>query len=256
MTDLPPEVAGTTTRYLELIDKALPGRVTGFYLTGSVPLGDYRPGRSDIDGVAVVSSVVSAALVREVHEQLPSAPAFDVTYVTAADLAAAPDRGKPVVFTQDGVLKEVPSDGPVSPVLWSELARQSIAVRTAPGLLVHDDQEALEAFTRDNLTSYWAPQFDQLESGADGKPDDEVVPDWVLPWFMLGVPRLHALLATGNIISKTGAGEHALVAFPEWAPLLNRCLDHRAGKPDTFTYADARTAVPFGRKVITEALAL
>ncbi|NEA33502.1 aminoglycoside adenylyltransferase domain-containing protein [Streptomyces sp. SID13031] len=257
MTDLPAEVTGMTVRYLELIDQVLPGQVTGFYLTGSVPLGDFRPGRSDIDGVVILASpLADASPVREVHEQLPLAPAFDVTYLTAADLAVAPDSSKPVVFTLDGVFKEAPSGGPVSPVLWSELARQSLALRTAPGLVVHDDQKALEVFTRDNLRTFWASQFDQLEAATAESPDDEVAPDWVLPWVMLGVPRLHALLATGNIISKTAAGEHALIAFPEWATLLHRCLDHRAGKPETFTAADAKTAVPFGRQVITTALAL
>jgi hypothetical protein len=256
---LPAGVSGTTTRYLELIDQALPGQVTGLYLTGSIPLGDFRPGFSDIDGVVVVASPlteVEVAAVRGVHKQLPSSPAFDVTYLTAADLAVAPDATKPVLFTLDGVVKEAPFGGPVSPVLWSELARQSIGLRSVPGLVVHDDQEALEAFTRDNLTSYWAGRFDALEAAFADHPDGEVVDAWILPWVMLGVPRLHALLATGNIISKTGAGEHALVAFPEWSPLLHRCLDHRAGKPDTFTVADANSAVPYGRKVITTALAL
>lgn len=37
----------------------------------------------------------------------------------------------------------------------------------------------------------------------------------ILPWVVLGVRRLHVLLATGNIISKTAAGEHALTAFAE-----------------------------------------
>jgi hypothetical protein len=257
MTPVPPEVASTTARYLELIDEALPGQVTGLYLTGSVPLGDFRPGHSDIDGVVVVASpLLDASAVKAVHEQLPSAPAFDVTYLTAADLAAPPDAGKPVVFTLDGVFKEAPSGGPVSPVLWSEMARQSIAVRAVPGLVVHDDQDALEAFTRNNLKTYWTSQLDQLETTTAPQPDDAPVPDWVLPWIVLGVPRLHALLATGNIISKTRAGEHALIAFPEWSPLLNRCLDHRAGKPETFTTADAKAAVPYGRQVITAALEL
>jgi hypothetical protein len=256
---LPAEVSGTTTRYLELIDQALPGQVTGFYLTGSIPLGDFRRGFSDIDGVVVVAAPlteVDVAAVRGVHEQLPSSPAFDVTYLTAADLAVAPDATKPVVFTLDGEFKEAPFGGPVSPVLWSEMARQSIALRDAPGLTVHDDQEALEAFTRDNLTSYWAGRFDALEAAFADHPDDEVVDAWILPWVMLGVPRLHALLATGNIISKTGAGEHALIAFPEWSLLLHRCLDHRAGKPDAFTVTDAKSAVPYGHKVITTALAM
>jgi hypothetical protein len=79
---------------------------------------------------------------------------------------------------------------------------------------------------------------------------DKALPDQVV------VPRLHALLATGNIVSKTGAGEHALTAFPEWSDLITRSLSHRAGQPITFTAADAKTAVPYGRKVIAEALAL
>jgi hypothetical protein len=220
-------------------------------------LGDYRPGFSDIDGVVVVASpLTDVSVVREVHEQLPSAPAFDVTYLTAADLAVAPDATKPVVFTLDGEFKEAPFGGPVSPVLWSELARQSTALRSVPDLVVHDDQEALEAFTRDNLTSYWAGRFDALEAAFADHPEDEIVAAWILPWVILGVPRLHALLATGNIISKTAAGEHALIAFPEWAPLIHRCLDHRSGKPETFTVADAKSAVPYGHKVITTALAL
>ncbi|MEV8379114.1 aminoglycoside adenylyltransferase domain-containing protein [Kribbella sp. NPDC056861] len=257
MTPVPPEVTALAAQYLELVDEALPGQVTGLYLTGSVPLGDFRPGHSDIDGVVVTASpLLDASAVRAVHEQLPTAPAFDVTYLTAADLAAPPDAAKAVVFTLDGVFKEAPLGGPVSPVLWSELARQSLAIRTTPDLVVHDDQEALEAFTRHNLQTYWTAQLDQLETATATQPDDAPVPDWVLPWVVLGVPRLHALLATGNIISKTRAGEHALIAFPEWAPLLNRCLDHRAGKPETFTTADARSAVPYGRKVITAALEL
>jgi hypothetical protein len=177
-------------------------------------------------------------------------------YLTADDLASPPDPGKPVVFTLDGVFKEAQYGGPVGPVLWSEMARQSVAVRSTPGLVVHDDQQALVDHTRGNLTLYWEPSLDQLVSGTAELPDDELIPDWVLPWFVLGVPRQHALLATGNIVSKTGAGEHALTAFPEWSGLINRCLDHRAGQPIKFTAADAKSAVTFGRQVITSALTL
>jgi len=243
--NLPDDVTATTSQYLELIDKALPDQVVGLYLTGSIPLDDFRPGRSDVDGVVVVADPLKdVEAVREVHAQLPLKPAFDVTYLTADDLASAPDASKPVVFTLDGVFKDAPSGGPVSPVLWSELARQSLPVRTAPGLVVHDDQEALVEFTRGNLTSYWTPTFDQLESATADLPDDDVVPDWVLPWCVLGVPRLHALLATGKIVSKTAAGEHALTAFAGWFDLITRCLQHRTGQPITFTAADAKNSHP------------
>jgi hypothetical protein len=115
VTELPEVVTATTAQYLDPIDKALPGQVAGLYLTGSVPL--------------------------------------DVTYLTAAQLAVPPDPEKPVVFTLDGVFKVAPHGGPVSPVLWSEMARNAVPVRTAPGLVVHDDQQALRDFTRGNLTS-------------------------------------------------------------------------------------------------------
>ena len=84
---LPAEVEAITSQYLALTDDLLPGRILGFYLTGSIPLGDFHPGRSDIDGVVVVDGPVDEADVRPIHEKLPERPYFDVTYLTADALA-------------------------------------------------------------------------------------------------------------------------------------------------------------------------
>jgi hypothetical protein len=65
-------------------------------------------------------------------------------------------------------------------------------------------------YTRDNLTSYSARMLDQVETATAALPDDEVLEAWVVPWCVLGIPRLHALLATGNIISNGAAGGHAV----------------------------------------------
>jgi hypothetical protein len=40
--------------YLRLVDTMLPERVVGFYVVGSAALGEHRPGRSDVDFVAVL----------------------------------------------------------------------------------------------------------------------------------------------------------------------------------------------------------
>lgn len=85
-------------------------------------------------------------------------------------------------------------------------------------------------------------------------PDDQVLDDWIVPWCTLGIPRLHALLATNQFVSKTGAGQHAIATFPQWAALSKRCLAHRAGTPQTFTAADAKQSVTFGRTTIADAL--
>jgi Nucleotidyltransferase domain len=50
--DLPSDVRDATDRHLAVLDAVAPGLVGGLYLTGSVTLGDYQPGRSDIDFMA------------------------------------------------------------------------------------------------------------------------------------------------------------------------------------------------------------
>ena len=183
-------------------------------------------------------------------------PAYDVCYLTAEDLASPPRRDRPVAFTQDGEFRSIAGGGPVTPLLWSELARHAIAVRPCPGLVVADDDAALQAFTVDNLSSYWKPHLDQVAAYLAGKSDDDPIDGWVVGWTVLGIPRLHALLATGAIVSKTAAGLYGAERFPQWAELCRRCVDERAGKPQRYTIADALAAVAFGRLVIEDALRL
>jgi hypothetical protein len=254
--NLPAEVEAVTMQYLALTDAALPGRVRGLYLTGSIPLGDFRPGRSDIDGVVVVDTPVTEDDVRPIHEKLPGGPYFDVTYLTAEALAVAPDRSTPVVHTIDGQFKDPAAAGSVSPVLWSELARQSLAIRAVPGLVVHDDQQALVDHTRDNLHAYWKVKLAELAATVTPRPTDEVLADWIVPWFVLGIPRLHALLATGNVVSKTAAGEYGAGVFPAYADLCRRAIEHRAGQNVVFTVADVAPTIAFGEAVIASAAEL
>ncbi|SDZ49277.1 Nucleotidyltransferase domain-containing protein [Saccharopolyspora shandongensis] len=48
------DLATAVTRYLATADRLLPGMITGFYVVGSAALGGWRPGRSDVDFIAVV----------------------------------------------------------------------------------------------------------------------------------------------------------------------------------------------------------
>src|ERR1700735_1070709 len=62
-----PTVERSVKRYLSPLDDLLGGVVTGFYLVGSVALGAYREGRSDIDFVAVVEGDLSGAELRRLR---------------------------------------------------------------------------------------------------------------------------------------------------------------------------------------------
>src|SRR5687768_11966485 len=83
----------TCATYLELADRHAPGLVQGLYLQGSVALGDYRPGVSDIDFVAVVSGTPDVRALEVIHAELRRVHGgtfFDGLYVDAADLRRPP----------------------------------------------------------------------------------------------------------------------------------------------------------------------
>jgi predicted nucleotidyltransferase len=62
---LPAPASEVVGDLLARLDRALPGRVEGLYVVGSAAMGAFRPGRSDVDFVAIVDRNLSRAeLVR------------------------------------------------------------------------------------------------------------------------------------------------------------------------------------------------
>jgi hypothetical protein len=57
---LPALVRDAVDDLLERVDRALPGRVDGFYVVGSVSLGAFRSQRSDVDFVSNLSELSDA----------------------------------------------------------------------------------------------------------------------------------------------------------------------------------------------------
>lgn len=51
---LPAPAQAVVDDLLARVDRAVPGRIIGFYVVGSASTGAFRAGRSDIDFVAVV----------------------------------------------------------------------------------------------------------------------------------------------------------------------------------------------------------
>lgn len=74
---------------------------------------------------------------------------------------------------------------------------------------------------------------------------------------MLGLSRLHHLLATGRLTSKSGAGAHALDAFGgRWRLLLTEALSYRATGERVGALSDEQLAadtVEFCELVIEDA---
>ncbi len=227
----PHEVRTVCEGYLALVDEAVPGLVEGLYLHGSLGFGEWYAGRSDVDFVAVTSrrpDVPEVRVLERVHERLDETfprPAYDGFYVTWDDLAAPADRCPDVPCTWGGQWRDQ-GRFDVSPVTWHELAGHGVTVRgpQLDGVPIWTDQQALRASTHENLPTYGADRVAALAQFPTAAARGDIV-----SWHVLGIPRLHHLLATDRLTSKDGAGRHAVEAFGErWRPLVAEALAYRA----------------------------
>jgi hypothetical protein len=257
---LPSEVTATMSAYARLVDEKLPGRIRGLYLTGSVALDDYRPGRSDIDFVAVSDTALEPSeleMLRYVHTELGRilpAPKLDGVYLTWSSLAAAP-VGLSAPYCLRGQF-EPKGDFAINPVTWWTLHRHPLSLRGPAEPAVHHDDQMLRQWCRENLQSYWG---DYVRSARRyGMIRLYSLLRELVVWGVLGVARPHATIRTGNMISKTAAGAYALDVFPSrWSAIIREALAGRCGSDRTSylnIFARRRDALAFMEYVISDAL--
>jgi hypothetical protein len=145
-------------RFLAGLDQVLPGRIVGFVVTGSAVLGDWRPGRSDLDFIALTETPLAEAEVAALasfHRSFRRAsprPELDGLYVTRAQLSADP-RGLVVPRVLDGVL--CPHDTyAANPVAWCTVARNPWCLRGQLPRGLWNDAAILRDWCRSNLEGY------------------------------------------------------------------------------------------------------
>lgn len=245
MTNLPAEARAPLDEYLTALDAALAGRATGVYLTGSAALGDWRPGRSDLDIVVVTGEELGESgltALEELHAVVSGRPYRDAIYVPAATIGS---RRSDVTFPAavDGFFHR--EGHRPEPVLWASLHRHAVTLRgpEASGLGDDPGQVWLRDFCRNNLESYWRPWAANGRRGLSSQNPSRPLDPHRVVWAALGPGRLHATIATGEIISKTAAAAYTARLLPASDRLLERAKAHRLGDDGVpFTVADGLAA--------------
>lgn len=259
---LPAAARAAVEGLLARLDRALPGRIEGFYVVGSACLGAFHPERSDVDFVAIVGAGLTereARRLRTVHGRLwAGALVRDValrrrwpvvcngSYLTADALARSPLEVTPLAGQVAGRFAIATPGFDVNPVTWHTLARHGIAVRgpEPSALSIRTDPDELAAWTIDNLNGYWRRWVARAR-----RPGPATLRALPRPgaatalsrrftaWGVLGAPRLHYTLVTGEIATKEEAGRYALEAFgPGWRPLIEEALAFWRGAPAVAPY--------------------
>ncbi|GAB2858663.1 aminoglycoside adenylyltransferase domain-containing protein [Nocardioides pacificus] len=259
--DLPAPVRGVCDGWLAAIDARAPGLVEGLYLRGGLAFGEWVEGRSDVDFVATLSRRPGDADVDALEDShasladdLPGVP-FDGLHLLADDLTRPPAQCPDVPCVLHHHF-EAEATHDVNPVTWHELAERGVTVRgpDVATLGIRTDPAALEAFTRDNLDTYWRATAAALAAQpAEGAREDACC------WCVLGVARLHHLLVTGELTTKSGAGRWGLGFYPEqFSRVLREALRVREGGPDEFAddpCARGRDTAAFTTYVVEQGVA-
>lgn len=172
--------------------------LTALWAHGSLASGDFVPGRSDLDLVALVPAPVTAAQrlgLQRIHERLigeePLAAELHCTYIAAGDQH---DPGRDHVTWAHQELFE----RPVSPVSRRELLQGGVRLLgPAPETVIPAITDAeLAAYIRGDLRDYWYPHT--------GKPDLWQADIWV-DLGMLTLARAGVTLREGRLITKREA---------------------------------------------------
>lgn len=173
--DLPQDAAASISRFLTTVDDQVPGLVEAVWVEGSIVLGDYQPGISDVDLVVLARR----PLTKRDRIRVPSP--LQVTWTSRGALAT------------------------LSPITAATLHRHGISVRgPGPRSIVSDVSRAeLNAYLVDNLATYWQPWLTRARR--DPLFRLTCVHPRRLEWGALGVPRQYVTAIDGTIVSKSAA---------------------------------------------------
>lgn len=238
---LPKDAARAVGSYLRSADRLMPGALTACAVSGSIALGAYRPGRSDIDLVSVLSdewrqhrSLMARLRVLH-HSQLPRltvraargmgfSACCNTVFVWETELAR-PVTEIGAIASHVGEIFEPRGAFDVNPVIWKELVDGGISVlgKDVSEWGLDPEPGALRNWVADNLREYWAPLAESVSSGRRRLTASGV------EWCLLGPARMHHTLMTGEILSKEAAGHHALEEYPAHSRIVAVALAHLHG---------------------------
>jgi hypothetical protein len=236
-------------RYLRGVDALLPGQVSGFYLVGSAALGAYRERRSDIDFIAVLDGDPGTREVRRLRIQharsalrtgtralatrrSPLTGTCNGVFIRRRDLTAAVTTIRPIAAHCGHEFTIGTGGSDISPVAWKVFAERAITLRgPEPSFLMLDPQpELLAAWNLENLENYWRPWATSTQWPV--RAGWRMRPRYSTAWGVLGAPRLHHTIATGEVVSKETAGAYALDVFPTvFHPLIQDAIAYWRHEP-------------------------
>ncbi|MFW6070318.1 MAG: aminoglycoside adenylyltransferase domain-containing protein [bacterium] len=244
-----PEINDVLHRLLQGVRPILESQFVGMYLYGSLALGDFQPGRSDVDFVVVTEGPPgqeTVARLESLHEELGRRREkwwhkLEGAYVPRSVLRRHDERHPPVPTLNEGrfYLSPLGADW----IIQRHVLREAGVVLAGPPprtLIDPVPPQMIPDAVRDVLQQWWEPMLDE--------PDRLRRPGYQ-PFAVLSMCRALYTLRTGQLASKSRAAAWAVDVLPEeWHDLIARAQRWRDGEP----IAGVERTLAFMRYVVAE----
>ena len=215
MTQEIPKHAATILReFIDGISDLTPDLVKGMYITGSIPLNDFHPDKSDIDFLILCNELPETVLrsqLQQLHKRIERKfkTKLNGSYITPGSLNVHNAAITRILALQDGRMNE--STFEMAPVTLYELQTTAITLSGIPAkeLPVVNDISDLNKFLFENINSYWKTWTSKLSFVSSNHLLLILFPR-LSEWVILGIARQLYTLRTGKITSKTNAGLYCL----------------------------------------------
>ena len=195
------------------------GMVRGVYITGSIPLNDFQPGKSDIDFVILCDEPPPEQLqkrLEKLHNKIERRYKTKLggSFIDYSCLDILHAEKKHILTFHEGRMLVKPFE--MAPVTLFELKTTAIRMGgiEIESLPIQISLNELHIFLNKNMNSYWKKWCDQHATIFHSKLLLILFPR-LTEWVILGIARQLYTLLTGRICSKTEAGYYALKHLPE-----------------------------------------
>lgn len=230
-TNIPQAVQPVLDAYIAQVQAAIPDLLSAVYLHGSLALGAFQPGLSDLDFISVLSRPSSAsdlaqlaAIHQELSQRYPQLP-LSGSYLQWQDIGQSEAMIQPHPHFHDRVLHASGSHD-INPVTWWLLKQHGITLLGPPAtqLDIVVDWDDLLASMHQNMESYWASFTTNPQRIA------WLFSDYGIQWTVLGVLRQYYTFREHDITTKTGAGDYGLAQLPkQWRRIIQEAINLRLG---------------------------
>ena len=216
------------------------GFIIGMYVTGSIPLNDFHPNKSDIDFVILCNELPSATFrseLEQLHKKIDrnfNTTRLNGCYITHSGLNVHNAATTKTLYYREGRMKE--SIFEMVPITLYELKTTAITLRGIPAekLPVVVETNDVNKFLFKNINAYWKNWITKNSFFTIHQLQIIFFPR-LTEWVVLGIARQFYTLKTGKITSKTKAGLYCLEHLPpEYHLIIQEAVKIRNDKGNHF----------------------